>query len=139
MVFKFLIALLLQTTIIELGGKKLTVEIADTDQARSLGLMNREALPKDQGMLFVFTKPRILSFWMKNTKIPLSIAFFDKRQRLINIIDMSPTSLETTYYPTYQSKRAALYALEVNQGWFQENEIVPPMKFSFLDSSDELQ
>ena len=124
---------------IELGGKKLTVEIADTEELRAQGLMNRYHLSQNKGMLFIFNEPQILTFWMKNTKIPLSIAFFDEKKNLINLIDMSPPSLHTNTYPSYQSKKAALYALEVNQGWFKENEIEPPMKFSFLDSLYSLQ
>lgn len=110
-----------------LGGHAIEVEIADTDRARSRGLMGRDSLKPGTGMLFVYEKPQLLSFWMKNTKIPLSIAFFDERKILFQILDMDPPeeSLES-----YQSSRPAQYALEVPQGWFEANKIRPGMKFS---------
>lgn len=91
----------------------LRVELASTPEQRSQGLMFRENLPPDQGMLFVFADDRVRSFWMRNTPIPLSIAFLDADRRIINILDMEPFD-ETLH----QSAAPARYALEVNQGWF---------------------
>lgn len=139
MLFSLILGLILHTADIELGGKILTVEIADTEESRTQGLMNRYHLSQNKGMLFIFDEPQILTFWMKNTKIPLSIAFFDEKKKLINLIDMPPTSPYAITYPSYQSKKKALYALEVNQGWFKENGIQSSMKFSFLDSLNSLQ
>jgi uncharacterized membrane protein (UPF0127 family) len=129
----FCLALILQNATIAFGQKKLSVALADTEEARSQGLMGKESLGADEGMLFICEKPQILSFWMKDTKIPLSIAFFDENKRLINIVDMDLPATGARAFPSYKSKRPSLYALEVNQGWFQENGIVPSMKFSFLD------
>lgn len=139
MLFSFFLAIALETTTIQLGLKKLTVEIADTEDSRSEGLMKRDYLPQDQGMLFVFTEPKILYFWMKETKIPLSIAFFDENRKFINKMDLLPPKEKTTIYPSCQSAKPALYALEVNLGWFEENELTPPAQFSFLNQAHSLQ
>ncbi|GHU85289.1 hypothetical protein FACS189473_4160 [Spirochaetia bacterium] len=88
-------------------------EIARTDDQRSRGLMNRESLPDGEGMLFVFTNDEIRSFWMKNTLIPLSIAYIGYNGLIHEIRDMQP--LDTT---SVSSRRSARYALEVPQGWF---------------------
>ena len=132
----FFVAFLLHAAQIELGNKILDVEIADTRETCREGLMGREILEDGRGMLFVFEKPQILYFWMKNTKIPLSIAFFDENRQLIEIEDMFPLSDRSIYCPKYKSSKPALYALEVNQGWFEKNGIEPSMKFSFFDSSN---
>ncbi len=89
------------------------VEIADTDEERQTGLMGRTALPEDAGMLFVFGAEQQLSFWMKDTLIPLSIAFIDSEGRIVDIQDMQP--LDEAPHP---SAAPAQYALEVNQGFF---------------------
>jgi uncharacterized membrane protein (UPF0127 family) len=89
------------------------VEIARTDDERARGLMNRPSLPDGEGMLFVFEREQILSFWMKNTLIPLSIAFIRTDGRIAEIRDMQ--ALDVT---TVSSARSARYALEVPQGWF---------------------
>ena len=94
------------------------VEIADTDDERQTGLMGRTALAADAGMLFVFGQEQPLSFWMKNTLIPLSIAYIDDRGTIVDIQDMEP--LDETSHP---SAAPARYALEVNQGFFEEHGI----------------
>jgi len=81
-------------------------------------------------MLFIYSKPEKLSFWMKNTLIPLSIAFFDAEKTLIHLLDMDPCEKN---WPIYQSCSEALYALEVPQGWFAKQGIEAGAKFSFLD------
>jgi uncharacterized membrane protein (UPF0127 family) len=108
----------LSTRTLTISGHKLTVEVAATPQARETGLMNRFSLQPDHGMLFVFETPQPLAFWMKNTYIPLSIAFVDARGRIINIEDMRPQD-ESTHW----SKGVALYAIEMRQGWFAANGI----------------
>lgn len=123
---------------LQLGGYRLKVEIADTQEARARGLMFREHLDEGMGMLFIFEKPDILSFWMKNTLIPLSIAFFDENQTLLNIEDMHPVQKERNL-PSFKSKAPAKYALEVPQGWFKKNKITPGMKFSFLDQCKSVE
>ena len=101
-----------------IGDNKLIVEVAATPQTRETGLMNRFSLQQDHGMLFVFEVPQPLAFWMKNTYIPLSIAFVDRNGRILNIEDMRPQD-ESTHW----SKGLALYAIEMRQGWFASKGI----------------
>ena len=113
----------LPTVIIEssAGDKvELRVEIADDDAERARGLMGRTALAQDRGMLFVFDEEQTLSFWMKNTLIPLSIAFMDSEGRIVDIQDMKPLDDDP---PHYVSAEPARYALEVNQGFFEERVV----------------
>ncbi len=107
-------------TIINSVGERMPVqvEIADTDAERQQGLMGRTALAEDAGMLFVFGREQQLSFWMKNTLIPLSIAYIDAQGRIVDIQDMQP--LDETSHP---SAAPAQFALEVNQGFFAEHGI----------------
>lgn len=104
---------------IRVGGVLLKVEIADTPLSRQRGLMFRENLPEDEGMLFVFERVDYLSFWMKNTLIPLSIAFIDAEGKIVQMEDMEPLDEQTHH----RSVRPALYALEVNQGWFERHGV----------------
>ncbi len=80
--------------------------------------MGRKHLGKDQGMLFIFEKEDYHGFWMKDTQIPLSIAFIDKEGRIVRITDMKPLTLETHIPP-----QPILYALEMKKGWFSANGI----------------
>jgi hypothetical protein len=100
-------------------GHVLTIELATTPEARSCGLSLRDSLPANRGMLFVYAEPEILTFWMKNTRMPLSIAFIDTAGRIASIQKMNPFPLTTVY----ASPVPVLYALEVNQGWFEENGV----------------
>lgn len=97
---------------------ELEVEIADDERERQRGLMERTELAENVGMLFVFEQQQQLSFWMKNTFIPLSVAYIDSEGRIIDVQDMEP--LDTTRHP---SAEPAMYALEVNQGFFEERGI----------------
>jgi len=108
------------TRTLTIRDQKLEVEIASTPQTRALGLMNRFSLRTDHGMLFVFETPQPLAFYMKNTYVPLSIAFVDARGRILNIEDMRPLD-ESTHW----SKGQALYAIEMRQGWFASKGIGP--------------
>ena len=101
--------------VLYINGRALYVEIASTDKERQKGLMFRENLDKNAGMLFVFQDDKILSFWMKNTSIPLSIAFIDKNGKVVDIFHMKPYSLEPVV-----STLKCRYALEVNRGYFKE-------------------
>ena len=112
---------------LEIGGKKLRVELALDDDARQRGLMFRKDLEPDQAMLFIWPEhqdrgtalqPR--SFWMRNTTIALSIAFIDDEGKILQIEDMRPNDERYTL-----SKDEVRHALEVNQGWFQKNGIGP--------------
>jgi len=96
----------------------LTVEIADTPEKRSQGLMGRESLPEDAGMLFVWPEDSSSGFWMKDTLIPLSIAFIGAAGLIVDIQDMEP--LDETLHHSPQPYR---YAIEANQGWFAEHRI----------------
>ncbi|MCL1837547.1 MAG: DUF192 domain-containing protein [Treponema sp.] len=92
---------------------EITVEIARTEDERAQGLMHRKKLPDGEGMLFIFDRDQQLSFWMKNTIIPLSIAFIASDGRITEIKDMQPNDLSSV-----RSSRSVRYALEVPQGWF---------------------
>jgi uncharacterized membrane protein (UPF0127 family) len=109
-------------TILRADGSaaEILAEIARSDEQRSRGLMGRKSLADGEGMLFVFETDRILSFWMKNTLIPLSIAFIAHDGRILEIQDMEAQSTRSV-----QSARSARYALEVPQGWFARSRIGP--------------
>ncbi|MFP4001301.1 MAG: DUF192 domain-containing protein [Thermoplasmata archaeon] len=96
----------------------MTVEVAETEEERSQGLMDRDSLCEDCGMLFVYEEDVHNGFWMKDTQIPLSIAFISKNGTIMEIQQMEP---ETT--DTHRPEESYRYALEVNQGFFQENGI----------------
>jgi uncharacterized protein len=104
------------------GGKKVEVrvEVADDLVEQAKGLMYRTTLGENRGMLFVWPDERERSFWMKNTLIPLSIAFIDSERRIIDIQDMKPLDDEP---PSYVSAEPAQYALEVNQGFFEKRSV----------------
>ena len=113
---------------LEVGNKILQVELASSPEARQIGLMNREHLPYDQGMLFVFEKDDTYGFWMKNTLIPLSIAFIDSRGCIREIHDMRPLSLRVT-----APEVPVRYALEVNQGYFTDSGVTAGMCLDLPD------
>lgn len=103
----------MQRVNLEAGKHRIEAEVAADEQARHLGLMYRSHLPPDQGMLFVYPSSIRLCMWMKNTLIPLSVAFLDEEGRILNIEDMTPQSEES-----HCSAKPARYALEMNRGWF---------------------
>ncbi len=106
-------------TKVRINQKILTVEIAETEEKRKKGLSHRKKLPENYGMLFIFDKPQIVSFWMKDTSIPLSIAFITSNFTIIQIDDMEPYDVFTIH----RSIMPVKYALEVKKGWFRENNI----------------
>ncbi len=108
----------LPTTPLTINGHKITAEVAKTTEQVTTGLMYRFSLKPDHGMLFVFERNEPLSFWMRNTFIPLSIAFVAPDGRILNIDDMAPQD-ETTHL----SKGPAMYAIEMRKGWFAERGI----------------
>ena len=100
---------------VELGGRTFAVEIADTTDKQALGLMFRDSMPGDQGMLFIFPNEAPRSFWMKNTRIPLDIMYFDKELRMVSVsADTPPCKVRRC--PSYPSKGPAMYVLELNAG-----------------------
>ena len=103
---------------VEVAGKKLKVEFADNWDLRAQGLMGREALCTDCGMLFDFEYSRQVSMWMKNTLIPLDVAFISSSGVIIDIRQMKP--LDLTSIP---SSKKVQFALEMNQGWFKQNGV----------------
>ena len=104
------------------GGEEVEVrvEIADAPDEQAMGLMNRTALGENRGMLFVFPSEEQRSFWMKNTLIPLSIAYIDAEARIVDIQDMKALDDDP---PHYVSAEPALHALEVNKGFFDERGV----------------
>ena len=109
--------------ILIIGNETLSVEIASTPEERARGLMYRDSLGSEEGMLFVFPSEEKAAFWMKNTPLPLSIAFIDRDGIITEIQDMGP--FDTTMHI---SKKRVKYALEVKQGWFRERGIEPGQK-----------
>jgi len=103
------------------GPVVLKVEIASTPEAWQRGLMFRESLPEDQGMLFLFPQATGSPFWMKNTRIPLSIAFADQNGKILRMLDMEPCKADPC--PSYYPGVAYRQALEVNRGWFQRHGV----------------
>jgi len=100
------------------GTVTLNAEIARTAAQQEQGLMYRKELKDGDGMLFIFDKDDILSFWMKNTLVPLSVAYITQDGRILEIHDMEPGNLNPV-----RSSRSARYALEVPQGWFDRAKL----------------
>ncbi len=113
----------LPTVQLSAGMHLVRAEVAADFATRARGLMHRESLGANTGMLFVFEQPEIQCMWMKNTLIPLSVAFLDERGAIINIADMEPHSERT-----HCAARPASYALEMNRGWFAVRGIKPGMR-----------
>lgn len=106
------------TATITVGDKPVKVEVVSTYAGRQLGLMHRDSMPADSGMLFVYKNEEIRHFWMKDTRIPLSIAFADRKGIIVHIDDMEPFDTSST-----SSLLPATYALEMNKGWFSSHGI----------------
>lgn len=106
------------------GSQKFEAYVADTEEGRADGLMFITKIPDNTGMLFVFENEQPLSFWMKNTLIPLAIGFLDKDGVLVDMQEMVPAaSVMQIQVPTYQSRKPAAYALEMNKGWFTRHKV----------------
>ncbi|GAB1393719.1 hypothetical protein MASR1M60_18830 [Rhodocyclaceae bacterium] len=97
------------------GFHRIEAEVAATPQNRAQGLMHRKAMDNQRGMLFVFTHDAAHCMWMKNTLIPLSVAFLDSSGRILNIAEMKPHSEDN-----HCATKPARYALEMNSGWFAQ-------------------
>jgi len=102
------------------GMHSIRAEVAADFSTRARGLMHRSSRPANAGMLFIFDEPSIHCMWMKNTLIPLSVAFLDAAGTLINIAEMAPHSEQS-----HCAAREARYALEMNRGWFAARGIKP--------------
>jgi uncharacterized membrane protein (UPF0127 family) len=105
---------------LQVGAFKISAEVAAEPDQRARGLMYRESLAPDSGMVFVFERPERICMWMKNTPLPLTVAFIDAGGEIINLADMRPRT-ETPHC----AMRPALYALEMEQGWFERRGIGP--------------
>jgi len=123
-------ALRAQLPVVQLstGMHLIRAEVADNDASRTQGLMHRKSMPQGDGMVFVFDEIAIHCMWMKNTLIPLSVAFIDQSGVIVNIVDMQPHN-EKSHCAT----RPARYALEMNKGWFADRGIKPGAKLRGLE------
>lgn len=148
--------------IIKVGSHVIAVEVAEKFEQWERGLMYRAQLSKNEGMLFIYPEARVLNFWMKNTLIPLSVAFFDENKKLIHIENMEPdpsmraekalkpkkstklktertensSSAEGGRLKIYSSERAAKYALEMNKGWFSTNHVTTGTELLFFGENN---
>jgi uncharacterized protein len=104
---------------ITVKGVSLTLEIAATPEQRECGLSNRVGLPTDAGMLFVLPETMPFAVWMKDTRMPLSVAFLDAAGQILAIEQMAPLKTDVIY----ESPRPVRYAIEVNRGWFIEHHV----------------
>lgn len=102
------------------GIHVIKAEVAATEAQRQQGLMYREKLGPNEGMIFLFGAPAGVCMWMKNTLLPLSVAFIDDTGKIVNIEDMEPQTLDS-----HCAKRPVTYALEMNRGWFKQKNIKP--------------
>ncbi len=105
----------LRTVQLRAGMQNITAEVAMTDRERAIGLMHRTKMGTHEGMLFVFERPGVQRFWMKNTLIPLAIAFVDDDGTIVNTDEMKPQTLDS-----HCSDRPVRYVLEMNTGWFKK-------------------
>ena len=120
---------------LRLGSHSITAEVADDDAKRTCGLMFRESLATDAGMLFVMPSVGPVGFWMKNTKLPLSIAYIDPQGTIVEIHDLEPHNEKVvrSAFP-----RIA-YALEMARGWFSKNNVWPGEQIAGLPAPSRLQ
>jgi uncharacterized membrane protein (UPF0127 family) len=103
---------------LKIKGHAIRVEVANTMESRRTGLMFRDSLGQSQGMLFVYEAEDRHAMWMKNTLLPLSVAFIDRAGRILNIEDMQPQTEDS-----HMAAAPAAYSLEMNQGWFKKRGI----------------
>jgi len=115
---------------LRISGHLLTVEIAHTEAARSRGLMFRQSMGENSGMLFIFPQPGRHGMWMMNTDIPLSVAFVDEKGVILNIADMMPRTATA-----HRSAGAAKYAIEMNLGWFAARNVKPGERVMGLEKA----
>ncbi len=100
------------------GMHRIDAQVAQTNTARTIGLMNRKDMPMHEGMLFIFEQPGVQCFWMKNTLMPLTAAFVADDGTVVNLADMKPQSLDS-----HCSAKPVRYVLEMHQGWFAKRAI----------------
>jgi len=117
----------LPTTQLTAGIHLITAEVAASDPTRTRGLMFRQSLPANHGMLFIFENKAVHCMWMRNTLIPLSVAFVEDDGTIVNILDMQPHDERS-----HCAKQPVRYALEMTQGWFSQKGVLPGMKLGRL-------
>lgn len=112
-------------TLLNSDGKKVYVdaELADNSTTKMKGLMGRQSLGRNEGMLFKFDKEQIQSFWMFNVTIPLDAVFFDSKGKVVDVIQMEPCGLNMTKCRLYAPQKPSMYVLEVNKGFAKNNSI----------------
>ncbi|MDE2366224.1 MAG: DUF192 domain-containing protein [Betaproteobacteria bacterium] len=115
---------------LKISGHTLTVEIAHTEAARLQGLMFRQSMGENNGMLFIFPQPGRHGMWMMNTDIPLSVAFVDAKGIILNIADMMPRTATA-----HRSAGLAKYAIETNLGWFAAKNVKPGDRVAGLEKT----
>ncbi|MEP6789762.1 MAG: DUF192 domain-containing protein [Ramlibacter sp.] len=108
----------LQRVKLSAGMHQIDAQVAQNNEQRMIGLMNRKEMPQHEGMLFVFEQPSKQCFWMKNTLLPLTAAFVDDDGTVVNLEDMKPQTLDS-----HCSAKPVRYVLEMNQGWFTKKGI----------------
>ena len=116
-----------KTTQLSAGMHMIQAEVAATDPERQQGLMFREKMANNHGMVFIFDQSNPQCMWMKNTPLPLSVAFIDEQGKIVNIEDMQPHTLDS-----HCSTKPVKYALEMNLGWFKAKNIKPGMTIGGL-------
>jgi hypothetical protein len=116
------------TIALSAGRHPIQAEVAATFESRARGLMHRRSLPTDRGMLFVFPEAGPQCMWMKNTYVPLSVAFLDERGVILNIADMQPQTEDS-----HCAVAPARYALEMNRGWFAAKGVRPGARISGIE------
>ena len=110
----------LPRVLLTIDGHEMQVYVARTEEERALGLMHRREMAEDEGMLFICDECAVQKFWMKDTPLPLSIAFLEDDGTILKVADLEPHDLEGE-----SSERPVRYVLEVNQGWFDERGVAP--------------
>ena len=118
----------LPRTELRIGMHRIDAQVAQTPQTREIGLMHRQSMPNQEGMLFVFERADMVCFWMKNTLIPLSAAFIADDGRIVNIADMAPQTTQA-----HCTKEPVRLVLEMNKGWFAQRGIGPGSRISGLN------
>jgi uncharacterized membrane protein (UPF0127 family) len=116
------------------GFYRIEAEVAADQENRMLGLMHRRSMPANHGMLFVFTQADRHCMWMRNTLLPLSVAFLDEEGKILNIEDMQPQTENN-----HCAARPARFALEMNLGWFSSKGLKPGLRIGGVDKSPRAQ
>jgi uncharacterized membrane protein (UPF0127 family) len=117
---------------LSIGPYRVETEIANSEESRQLGLMHRKKMAQNHGMLFVFNQPEQYCMWMKNTLIPLAVAFIDQDGIIVDIEEMRPQTEDI-----HCSSKAVKFALEMNSGWFKNRGIEPGSRIGGIDHAPQ--